>query len=86
MPASVLVSPQGCYFPLGVLLDSRALLFTGGTLGPKGKTLKEHEPGGLGVGESVLVSSGTIISNGKIIGLSDSISMKILARITSMEV
>ena len=41
---------------------------------------------GLGVGESVLVSGGTIISNGEIIGLSDSISMKILARITSMEV
>ena len=41
---------------------------------------------GLGVGESVLVSGGTIISNGQIVGLSDSISMKILARITSMEV
>jgi len=41
---------------------------------------------GLGVGESVLVSGGTIISNGEIIGLSGSISMKILARITSMEV
>ncbi|MFL2974761.1 MAG: metal-dependent transcriptional regulator [Candidatus Thalassarchaeaceae archaeon] len=41
---------------------------------------------GVGVGESVLVSGGTIISNGKVIGLSDSISMKILARITSMEV
>ncbi|MDG1540570.1 MAG: metal-dependent transcriptional regulator [Candidatus Thalassarchaeaceae archaeon] len=41
---------------------------------------------GLGAGESVLVSGGTIISNGKIIRLSDSISMKILARITSMEV
>ena len=41
---------------------------------------------GLGVGESILVSSDTIISNGKIIELSDSISMKILARITSMRV
>ena len=41
---------------------------------------------GLGIGESALVSGGTIISNGRVIGLSDSISMKILARITSMVV
>ena len=40
---------------------------------------------GLGVGVSVSVSGGAITSDGNVIRLSDSISMKILARITSME-
>jgi len=39
---------------------------------------------GLGVGVSVSVSGGAITSDGNVIRLSDSISMKILARITSM--
>ncbi len=39
---------------------------------------------GLGVGVSVSASGGAITSDGNVIRLSDSISMKILARITSM--
>ena len=39
---------------------------------------------GIAAGAKVSVSDGTLTSGGNLIGLSDSISMKILARITSM--